>query len=327
MGEKLPTLLTLLPAVVTVYGTMAGGFLLRRYGFFSSSVDVPMMRLVINVLFPAFIISKLLGNMPDAAAVAPAIGFGSLVVGFAVAYLASPWLGLTQPRSRRAFALVVGVFNFGFLPIPLATALGSAGLVHPDTVPAIFVHNIGVEIAFWSIGVMLASGHFQRDSWKKLLNAPLITVALVLIMNLTGAADGLAETAPRINDWILSTGTFIGGAAIPVVLFLIGGSVAEAWDEADFRRGLPTIVGASAIRLGVLPVMMVGAAYLLTDVTEGQRDAVRDAIVIQASMPCALFPIVLCRLYGADTATAVRAVLGTVLLSIVTTPLWLVFML
>ncbi|MEM6314857.1 MAG: AEC family transporter, partial [Planctomycetota bacterium] len=278
MADKLPTLLTLLPAVATVYGTMVVGFLLRKAGYFPSSVDVPMTRVVVSVLFPGFIVANLLGQMPGGSVensggdtlsilLAPAIGFGSVVLGFGIGYAAAPLIGLTDRRARRAFAFVVGMHNYGFLPLPLADALAAAGLIHPDTVPAILVHNIGVEIAFWSVGIMLASGQigqFRRDAWKKLLNAPLITIAVVIVLNLTGVADGLARGMPRLNGWLLDTGGFLGGAAIPLALLLIGGAVADVWNEADFRSGLPTILGASVIRLAAMPVLMLTAAYFLT---------------------------------------------------------------
>ena len=40
-------------------------------------------------------------------------------------------------------------------------------------------------------------------------------------------------------------------------------------------------------------------------------------------MPCAMVPVVLTRLYKADSATAVRLVLTTTILGLLTIPLWL----
>jgi hypothetical protein len=46
-------------------------------------------------------------------------------------------------------------------------------------------------------------------------------------------------------------------------------------------------------------------------------------IVIQAAMTSAVFPIVMSRHYGGDPATAVRAVVSTSVLGLVTIPWWL----
>jgi predicted permease len=47
--------------------------------------------------------------------------------------------------------------------------------------------------------------------------------------------------------------------------------------------------------------------------------------VIQAAMPAAVFPIILTKQYGGDTETAVRIVIITTLISIISIPPVIVF--
>jgi malate permease and related proteins len=49
----------------------------------------------------------------------------------------------------------------------------------------------------------------------------------------------------------------------------------------------------------------------------------RRVLYIQAAMPSAVFPIILARHYGGDPATAVRVVVATSVLGLITIPLWL----
>ena len=49
----------------------------------------------------------------------------------------------------------------------------------------------------------------------------------------------------------------------------------------------------------------------------------KRVIVLQAAMPAAVFPIVMSRHYGGHPPTALRVVIGTSLLSLLTIPLWL----
>jgi len=51
----------------------------------------------------------------------------------------------------------------------------------------------------------------------------------------------------------------------------------------------------------------------------------RQVIVVQAAMPCAMFPIILCKLYKGDTAMAVQIVIATTALSLLTIPYWISF--
>jgi hypothetical protein len=46
-------------------------------------------------------------------------------------------------------------------------------------------------------------------------------------------------------------------------------------------------------------------------------------IVLEAAMPAAVFPIVMARHYAGDPATAMRVVIGTSVVGLVTIPLWI----
>lgn len=317
-------LLAPLPATLQVYGIIGGAFLLRRLGRVPEDVTGVLQRLLIDVLFPAFLIANLLGRDDvdelGELALPPVLGFLITTGGFLLAYgLATRLpavLGLATPQARRAFAVAVGMANYGYLPIPLVGELAEAGMVPPATLQALLVHNVGVDVAMWSVGVLVVSGHFERDWWRHLLNAPLITIVVVLTLNLLGVSGEMPGIAAG-----LKAADFLGAAAIPVALLMTGIVIAEVWDQADFRGGLRTILGGATLRLGVLPVIVLAVVYLLPP---GQQP-LRATLAVQASMPAALFPIVLSRIYGADPATAVRVSVSTALLAFVTIPLWLAF--
>ena len=60
--------------------------------------------------------------------------------------------------NRRTFVFSVGIHNYGYLAIPLVSLLfGGAGSDNP-TLGVLFIHNVGVEMAFWTLGVMVISG-------------------------------------------------------------------------------------------------------------------------------------------------------------------------
>ena len=47
--------------------------------------------------------------------------------------------------------------------------------------------------------------------------------------------------------------------------------------------------------------------------------------MLEAAMPAAVFPIVMAKHYGGDPATAVRVVVATSLVGLLTIPLWIRF--
>ena len=71
---------------------------------------------------------------------------------------------------------------------------------------------------------------------------------------------------------------------------------------------------------GILPVLFLLLAKYLPCSIELKR-----IIAIQAAMPAAVFSIVIAKHYCGDPATALRVVLGTSLVGLVTIPLWLRF--
>ena len=70
--------------------------------------------------------------------------------------------------------------------------------------------------------------------------------------------------------------------------------------------------------LGILPVLFLTMARFGPFSIELKR-----VILLQAAMPSAVFPIIMARHYGGDTSTALRVVIATSVVSLVTIPLWI----
>ena len=88
----------------------------------------------------------------------------------------------------RTFALAAGSQNFGFTAAPVVEILWSTGAL-----AMLFVHNIGVELAMWSVGVMIMSGE-RGIPWRKLVNGPVIAVVIGLAVS--GAGLDTHSSAP-----------------------------------------------------------------------------------------------------------------------------------
>ncbi|MFP4145449.1 MAG: AEC family transporter [Phycisphaeraceae bacterium] len=300
--------------VVAVFGVMGVGFAARRVNWLTEEADQSLLRLVIRVLLPAFIFTIVAGNErlrePGSVLLPPLVGFGTVVggfvVGLAAAHLLRRPLRLTTPAARRTFALCIGLYNYGYLPIPLIEALFGKG-----TLGVLLVHNVGVEVAMWSAGIILVSGAMGGRWWRRLINPPLLALALALTLNFTGGSAHLPPFLMPLLD-------MLGRCAVPMGLLLAGATVADELGRAKLLRGLPVIAGGALLRLGLLPVAFLALAWALPSAVE-----LKQVVAVQAAMPAAVFPIILARHYGGDPPTAIRVSLGTSLLALVTMPLWL----
>jgi predicted permease len=54
-------------------------------------------------------------------------------------------------------------------------------------------------------------------------------------------------------------------------------------------------------------------------------EALRSVLVLQGAMPSAMMPIVICRIYKADSRFSIQIILLTTLISLLTIPLWIRF--
>jgi predicted permease len=185
-----------------------------------------------------------------------------------------------------------------------------------NTVGVLFVHNIGLELVLWSVGVQLLTG---TGSWRRALNVPFFAVLGAIVLNLLHAGEWLP-------GFVLATLGFLGNAALPLCVLLTGVSLADAVAERGLTKDARVTIAGCVVRVGILPVLILLATKGLS-LWPAFPTELKQVLVVQAAMPSALLPVILARHYrdssGTDSATAVRVVLATTLVGLVTIPLWL----
>jgi predicted permease len=309
-----------LAAVLPVYLLILAGALLRRLGVMGKEQDEPVFRLVFNVLYPCLILDKIMGSesvrQPSSVLWGIGVGFCLTALGFAGAWLAAGALGLRKGAGKRTFAVSAGVQNFGYTAIPVVEQL----YVGAGATAMLFVHNLGVELAIWSVGVMIISGD-RRIPWRKLLNGPVVSVLLGLLLVGSGA-DGFlcaGEGAARALGGPLRTVmSWLGAGAFPVAILITG---AVMMDLVGEERPSPRIVlGGCVVRLLVLPLVLLAAARFLPAPL-----ALKQVLVVQDAMPSAMSPIMLAKIYQGRPGVAVQVVIATTVVSLFTLPLVIVW--
>lgn len=298
--------LSILSVAVPVYLTMAAGALARKTGLLKAEADVSLMKLSVMMLTPALIIERVVGNpavmsLPPVL-IAAGLGYGLIVFGIALTYFVAPLIGLKKGEGRRTFSVACGLQNYGFVAIPIVTAL------FPDkgTLGVLFTFTLGVELACWTAGVGLLTG-LDKAPWRLALNAPVLTILISLLLNFSG----LHAHVPLMAH---NTFAMLGACAVPLAVLLIGASIADLWGQGAMQWKVAVL--SPILRLGIIPVAFLLVAYHLPISLELKR-----VIVVQGAMPSAVFNIMIARLYGGHAPTAVQVVMATTVVSCVTTPL------
>jgi len=306
-------LLPIVGSVLGVFLVMALGGVCRRRGWIAQQADHSLAKLIANVLLPAYFVSRIFaGPQFESLALAwqpPMFGFMMTSGGFAIGYLFAkkigPRIGLVNDSQQRAFALCVGICNYGYIPLPLAERF------YPDAVIPLILHNVGVDLALWSVGLAIISGGTQ-DGWKRVfLSPPFIAVFVASFMKVVVDVN-------QIPLELMFVVNALGDCAIPIGLLLSGAIMMDFLSDVSWMRSPAIHVSAIVIRQLILPSLMIAAALLLS-----VGKSMQEVVLLQAAMPAAVFPIVLVRLYERDAETSMQVILSTSLAGFILIPVWL----
>ncbi len=299
-------------AVSVFLVTLLGAYL-RKKEKLSDEADSKLLWLAINILYPALIVNAVLQNPAldnlENIFLPPVMGFSSVLIGLGLGLLFRRFSRLESDKERRSFLLANGINNYGFLPIALIVALYDRA-----TLGVLFVHNIGVDLAIWSIGILVLTSHTSLiSSLKNLCNAPLCAIAGCLFLTYFGLDD-------HLPSFVFKTTALLGQATIPMSLLLVGSLMYDAQKSCVVKDGIRIAISACAIRLVLFPICYLALVWLLPMTLELKR-----VMLVEAAQPAAMLPIVLCKRYHSSPQIAYIILLATSLASIVTMPLWIHF--
>jgi malate permease and related proteins len=280
-------------SVVPVLITILLGFLWVRYGrVLDSKVLTPI---VVDVGTPCLIVSTLLkaAIAPEAfatVALATCVAIGAFA---AIGALVLRFLGLRL----RTYLPSIAFPNAGNLGLPIALyAFGPEGLGYAIVFFAI--SSIGNH----SIGQALAAGTVD---WKTIARMPMLYAITIGLL-----ASYLHIEPPT---WFGNTLSLIGGLTIPVMLLMLGGTLAKLQIATVSRA-----IALSALRIGVGALIGVIVANLF-----GLPEPAKAVLILQCAMPVAVY----CYLYAERWQCDPEEVAGLVFLStaasIVTIPVLL----
>jgi hypothetical protein len=307
----------LLTAALPVFLLMGTGAALRRLGVLTPAGDTSMIGLAVNVTYPCFILQNVVGNTalrrPENVWIPFVCGVLFMLLGGLLAYAAAPIFRLREPATRRTFALACSIQNYGYLPIPVMSVLFPGG----NWMGVLFVYSLGVELVLWTAGVWLMQPS-AHGAFRKMLNPVVGSIIAGLLLNLIDWLPLLAPGAPAA--WAIQTiqraSRLLGDCAVPLGLLLVGATLGDLVGRKGWLSDSRAAIGGIVMRLAILPLTMLGGMLLLPWASQDFR----HVIAVQSAMPAAVFPMILARRYGGDEATAMRVIVVTTLVSLLTIP-------
>jgi len=297
-GKQIVNLvLTVLEIVAPVFLLASAGFSWKKLGF-----DYPVefvTRLAMTFAVPCLIFTALMQTEIDPAALSNMTI--ATFVSYAVIGLLAWGLIRVTGSDRRTFLAPTIFGNTGNLGLPLAVfAFGEAGLGY-----AIVIFAIMAVLSF-TVGIRMVS---DDASIKRVLREPMIWATLAGALFLWQGWQ-----TPR---WLTNSLELAGQLAIPLMLFTLGVAVARLTPRGVGRAMLLSL---AKLLLCVGAAVGVGLAF-------GLEDVAFAVLVVQMATPVAVTAYLLAERYRADADAVAGYVVISTLMSVLSLPVLLYFLL
>lgn len=224
--------------------------------------------------------------------------------------------------SGAALATIVAAGLIGCLLLR-STGLSIRGylpsLIHPNS------GNMGLPLALFAFGeegLALGVAYFVTNSISQYTVTPWIasgglSVGRVVrspIIYAVAASLALLVTQTAVPQWLINSTRLLAGMTIPLLLVTLGYSLARLRVEK-----LWTALALSAARLGMGFAIGIAVAEVI-----GLEGTARGVLILQSSMPVAVFSYLFAKQYNAEPAGVASMVVVSTTLSFATLPflLW-----
>jgi len=304
-------MLTALGIITPIFLVIGLGVFLRRCGFVSAEGAATLSSFVFRVAAPLFLLRSVGARPLDQSAHLGTMAV--IVVASVVTAVVTYLLARGQPRDRVG-VLAQGAFrsNTVFFGLPVVTqAYGDAAVGRAAVVIGTMVvtYNLlgALVLALPRRRISARSWELWRDTFSEMVRNPLV---LGILGGVALAASGRA--LPEVFDRSLE---MVGRTALPLALLSIGAALDPRHLPHEWRPAL-TI---SLVKLVLYPAIIWWALVAMG--LEGE--AVRVPVVLLSS-PCAVMAYIMAREMNGDEGLASAIVIGSTLLSIITSVGWLV---
>lgn len=286
--------------LLKIWAVMAPVLACAGVGYFWGRTGRPfdtrmVSALVTSVATPCLIVATLGQSDLDLAALARITGL--FVVVMALTGLSAWLLIRLSGRPVRVFLPALTFPNTGNMGLPLCLlAFGEHGLA------LALAWMMLTSVIQFSLGLAVVSG--EGLSLRLLRHPILISVVVAVVM---------VVFQIRLPAWLQNSVALIGDLTIPMMLITLGVSLSQL-RVRDAGGGL--VFAVARLVLGF------GAAWLVCELA-GVEGVLRGVILIQSTMPVAVFNYLLAQTYRQGPETVAAMVVFSTLLSFLTLPLLL----
>lgn len=209
------------------------------------------------------------------------------------------------------FAVIFKLPKRAYIVSLFSTNSGNMGI--PLSLFAFGEHGMALAIVYFSVSVI-----FQFTVALFISHGAMSAASLTRITMLYGVAGALffvfTDVTPPV--WLLNSTKLMAGVTIPLMLLTLGASLARLKFEGS---GKLILISAFKLAMGVSVGVMITHLF-------GFDGAERNVLIMQTAMPVAVFSYLLASQYNRSPDEVASLIFITTLMSLITVPLMLTYL-
>lgn len=286
-----------------LFAVVIAGYICGKTGQMTQALSKGLSNLIVNLTCPCLIIASTMGdNLPNRSLIVPLLAAGTIT--YAILLLIAthlPKLFGIKDSDKGIYSFMLTFGNVGFIGYPIvASIFGNEAVFYAS------VLNIPNTIAVFVWGAQFIAGKSEGGfNWGRLYSPAMIGTYISVII------VAIAWHAPQPVSQIF---TMIGNITVPGSLLIIGYSISQI--PTKHMAGGPKILLMAAFRLIILPIFVMFCLKSLNIFDE----TIININTIIIAMPVASFGTIFCLKFGVDETIMAQGTFLTTLLSLLTIP-------
>lgn len=294
--------------IISLFLVALLGFYCGKKNIINEEFSNGLSRLLLDVTTPLLIIASFSFNY------SPTIEeniFKGFIYSFAIfiltPLLVSPLLKKIEKSKRNILQFALVFSNCGFMGFPLAKSVfGDEGVIYAS------IFNMVFNIFVWTYGVMLFSEVKDFDGIKKLIKNPGILASIIGII--------IMVFSIKLPLVLLDSIKMVGGITTPLSMLIIGSLLARA----QIKK---LIVDACLYYTSLIKLIIIPAVLYLTSILFKENTIVIKTLILMVAMPAGAMTTLFAEKFNSNKEYSALIVSFTTILSVITIPIIIKYLL
>ena len=295
--------------MASLFILLALGYIANKTKIMSHASDKLFSKVIFNLAMPSTILSSVINGKVELSGGETAFLILMILLTYALGFVLAAPIGRIlrcEKKDRGLYSYMIAFGNVGYMGFPIALSIfGEKSAFY------VALFNIPFSLFAFSVGIAMISGKGEKFNLLHYINPAFLAAIVSLVIFLTGF-----KTPAIVADAV----GLLSGMTTPGAMILIGSTLAYIPMKEVFTEW--RLYGLTFLKLVITPIV---TWLLLKQIIS--NELMLGVLVIMAGMPIATSATMISMEYGGNERLASKSIFISTLLSAVTVPLIVHFLL